>query len=163
MKTFSSKSSTSVKIITIGIIAALLLLVISIIFIRKDFDPLTGSILGVIIFGVVFYFYGNSLKRIVITDKSIILEKVLRKIEIEFSQIESVKKMKYSAIPMTVGSKGFFGFIGSTMDDSISFVKDRNKMILLTTTSNRKYLFSCDNSEEVVNLLSIEKSRLTST
>ena len=160
MTTYQSKSSTLVKIITISAISALLLLVISLIFIRKDFDPLTGSILGVIVFGVVFYFYGNLLKRIIITVKSIVLEKVLGKIEIKVSQIESVKKMKYSALPITVGSKGFFGFIGSTMDDSISFVKDRKKMILLTTTSKKKYLFSCDNSKELVNLLSTEKTHL---
>ncbi|HLW33034.1 MAG TPA: PH domain-containing protein [Aequorivita sp.] len=152
MKTFPCSSSTSVKIITIGVIIGLLLLVISIVFIRKDFGPLLGSILTIIIFGLVFYFYANSLKSIVLTDKNLILQKHLGKIEIEFSQIEWVKNMQYSALPMTVGSKGVFGFIGSTVDGATSFVKDQKNMVQIKTL-HKKYLISCDSSTQLIDLL----------
>lgn len=152
MKTFSSRSSTSVKIITVGVISALLLLMISVIFIRKDFGPFLGGILGIIIFGVAFYFYANSLKSIVFTDKSLILQKHLGKIEIELSQIKSVKNLQYSALPMTVGSKGVFGFIGSTVDGATSYVKDQRNMVQIQTP-HKKYLVSCDDSTQLVDLI----------
>lgn len=151
MKTFVSRSSTSVKIITLGGILALLLLVISLAFIRKDFGPLLGSILGIIIFGIVFYFYGNSLKSIIVTEKSLILQKQMGKIEIDFSQIKSVRKMKYTSLPMTAGTKGFFGYIGNTLEGSTSFVKDQKNMVQIKT-STKKYLVSCENSDQLVEI-----------
>lgn len=50
---------------------------------------------------------------------------------------------------MTFGSKGVFGFIGITMDGSYSFVKDRNKAILLQTNT-KKFLVSCDDPDDFI-------------
>ena len=160
MKTYSSRSSVAVKIITISTISILLLLVISLTFIKKDSGLLFGVLLGITIFSAVFYFYANSLKEVKVIDKSLILKKKLGKIEICFSEILSIKNMQYSALPMTVGSKGLFGFIGSTMDGSVSFVKDRNQMVKVVTTSNN-YLISCDNSKDLVNTILIQNYSLT--
>lgn len=156
MTTYLSKSSGTVKIITISTFLVTIVVLISYILIRKDLPQIWSIILGAVILGTFFYFYANSLTSVIVTDNSIILQKKIGKIEIEFSEIDSVKMMQYSAIPMTVGSKGFFGFIGGTMDGASSFVKDRRKMVQITTTSNKKYLVSCDESENLVNSFSIK-------
>lgn len=160
MKTYSSKSSVPVKIITISTISVLLLLVISVAFIKKESGPLFGILLAFTIFSAVFYFYANSLKEVRIIDKRVILKKKLSKIEIEFSEIISIKTIQYCALPMTVGSKGVFGFIGSTMDGSISFVKDRNQMVKLITKSNN-YILSCDNPKDFVNTILLQNYSLS--
>lgn len=72
------------------------------------------------------------------------------KIEIAFSEIKSINTLQPTAITMTMGSKGFFGFVETKMDGTVSLIKNRKQMILLTTTSNKKYLFSCDNKSDLV-------------
>ena len=61
---------------------------------------------------------------------------------------------------MTAGSKGLFGYVGTTMDGTISLVKDRSQMIQIITKANKKYLFSCQNREELVTAI---HSRIIST
>lgn len=154
MNTYPSKSSNSVKLITVGGILLLILASISIIFIQQNNGLTTSIVLGAIVLAVFLYFYSNSLKEVIIEDKGLILKKNIGKIEIKFSEIKSLRNVSLSGITMTTGSKGFFGFIGSTMDGSVSFVKDRRQMIQLITTTNKKYLISCDNSEELINTFS---------
>lgn len=156
MATYQSRSSNSVKVITIGGILILILVLISTFFIKQSYSLTTVIVLGIISLGTFLYFYMNSLKEVIIEDKTLILKKNIGKIEIEFSEIETIRNVSSSAITMTAGSKGFFGFIGSTMDGSVSFVKDRSQMIQLVTTSNKKYLISCDNPEDLVNTIFIE-------
>lgn len=154
MNTYPSKSSNSVKLITVGGILLLILASISIIFIQQNNGLTTSIVLGAIVLAVFLYFYSNSLKEVIIEDKGLILKKNIGKIEIKFSEIKSLRNVSLSGITMTTWSKGFFGFIGSTMDGSVSFVKDRRQMIQLITTTNKKYLISCDNSEELINTFS---------
>lgn len=129
-------------------------------FLKQKSGLLFSFLLGTTIFSALFYLYANSLKEIKIIDKSLILKKKLGKIEICFSEIISVKNMQYSALPMTVGSKGVFGFIGSTMDGSVSFVKDRKQMVKVVTTSNN-YIVSCDNSKDLVTTILLQNYSLT--
>lgn len=155
MASYPSRSSNSVKVITAGGILILILVSISTVFIRQNYGLITGIILGIIVLGTFFYFYANSLNEVIVEDKALILKKNIGKIVIKFSEIESVKNVSSSALTMTTGSKGFFGFIGSAMDGSVSLVKDRSQMIQLITTSNKKYLISCDNSKALVDSLFI--------
>ncbi|MGO3181755.1 MAG: PH domain-containing protein [Aequorivita sp.] len=143
------------KVITAGGILILILVSISTIFIRQNYGLTTGVILGIIVLGTFFYFYANSLNEVIIEDKTIILKKNIGKIVIKFSEIESAKNVSSSALTMTTGSKGFFGFNGSAMDGSVSLVKDRSQMIQLITTSNKKYLISCDNPKALVDSIFI--------
>lgn len=92
----------------------------------------------------------------ILENETLILKKNIGKIEIKLSEIDAVKNASSSALTMTTGSKGFFGFIGSTMDGSVSFVKDRSQMIQIITTSDKKYLISCDNSKELAHILFTE-------
>lgn len=155
MVSYPSRSSNSVKVITAGGILILILVSISTIFIRQNYGLTTGVILGIIVLGTFFYFYANSLNEVIIEDKTIILKKNIGKIVIKFSEIESAKNVSSSALTMTTGSKGFFGFNGSAMDGSVSLVKDRSQMIQLITTSNKKYLISCDNPKALVDSIFI--------
>jgi hypothetical protein len=50
---------------------------------------------------------------------------------------------------MTHGSKGVFGFIGNTMDNSVSFVKDRGSMIQIKTI-DKKYVFSSERPDQLI-------------
>jgi hypothetical protein len=51
---------------------------------------------------------------------------------------------------MTYGSKGVFGYIGNTMDDSISMVNDRKNMVRIIT-KEKKYTISSDRRKDLIN------------
>lgn len=155
MHTYPSKSSNSVKVMTVGGILILIAVLISIVFTKQDYSLLIAIILGAIVLTFFIYFFSNSLKEVTVENKTLILKKNIGKIEIDFSEIKSIKTLQLSAITMTTGSKGFFGFIGTTMDGSVSFVKNRSQMVLLTTNSNKKYIFSCDKPKDLVETVSI--------
>lgn len=82
----------------------------------------------------------------------IILKKNIGQINIPKSDILEVNRLNFSNLTMTAGSKGVFGFIGNTMDDSVSFVKDRKKMLRITT-QNKKYILSSENADELVSAI----------
>lgn len=157
MPTYPSKSSNSVKVMTVGGILMLIAILTSIVFINQDYSLLIAILLGAFVLTFFFYFFYNSLKEVTFENKTLILKKNIGKIEIDFSEIKSIKTLQPAAITMTTGSKGFFGFIGTTMDGSVSFVKNRSQMVLLTTTSNKKYLFSCNNPKDLVATVSTGK------
>ncbi len=77
------------------------------------------------------------------------LKKNFGQIQIPKTDILDVNFLRYSNLTMTYGSKGVFGFIGNTMDDCSSLVKDRKKMIQVITKS-RKYIISADTPEDLV-------------
>ena len=149
MKTYQSKSSIFVKIATASILIVVTMIAIMLTTTDKSYGLMGGVILSLLIFGSVIYFYSNSLKKIIIEKDSIILQKNIGQIKILKVDIIEVSRLCYSNLTMTYGSKGFFGFIGKTMDDSISLVKDRKNMLRITT-KNKKYLFSSLNSDQLV-------------
>jgi hypothetical protein len=89
------------------------------------------------------------LDKIIIEENTIILKKNIGQIKIPKSDILEVNRLSFSNLTMTFGSKGVFGFIGNTMDNSISLVKDRKKMLRITT-QNKKYILSSENADELV-------------
>ena len=149
MKTYQSKSSILVKMTTIGTLILVTMIAIMLITTDRNYGLIGGIILSSLIIGCVIYFYSNSLKKIIIENDSIILQKNIGQIKIPKSDIVEVSRLGYSNLTMTYGSKGVFGFIGNTMDDSISLVKDRKNMMRITT-KNKKYIFSSDNCDELV-------------
>ena len=149
MKIYVSKSSTFVKIITTGTLILLAMAALTLIASDKSYGLIGGIILIALILGSLIYFYSNSLDKIILEKNMIILKKSFGQINIPKSDILEVKKLNFSNLTMTVGSKGVFGFIGTTMDDSISFVKDRKNMLRITT-QNKKYIVSSENADELV-------------
>ena len=63
--------------------------------------------------------------------------------------IESVNKVEFSNLTSTFSSKGFFGFNGNLMDNSITLINNRKKIVRISTLG-KKYLLSVDNPGELV-------------
>lgn len=149
MKTYLSKSSIFVKIATAGTLIIITMVALTLFAIDKSYYLIGGIILITLLFGTLIYFYANSLDKIILEKNMIILKKNIGQINIPKSDILEVNRLNFSNLTMTVGSKGVFGFIGNTMDDSVSFVKDRKKMLRITTR-NKKYILSSENADELV-------------
>lgn len=152
MEKFSSNSSRLVKLITLSTFTLLVLVAFVLIIVEGRLGSVSGIIFLVVVMGSAFYFYSQSLKELIITDTNLILKKNLSKVVIDFEDIESVVKLKYADIPMVIGSKGVFGFLGKTMDGSTSYVKNRKKMVHIIT-ADKKYLISCDERDAFVEKL----------
>ena len=129
MKEFRSKSSNQVKLITVGGLLSLPLIMLSLFVKMKIFGIVIAIIIALLVVSTFLYFYSKSLVKLIIDDKFVVLKKNIGFDKIYYEEINCITKLEYSEIPMTVGSKGFFGFIGTTMDNSYSYVKNRNEMI----------------------------------
>lgn len=150
MKNYISKSSFSVKLITIGIVIVMGIVVFSTLALNDKYGIIGGIIISLVILSTLIYFYANSLKKILIGEKHLTLEKNIGKIEIPFSDIIKIEKLDFSNLSMTYGSKGVFGYIGITMDDSISMVNDRKNMVRIIT-NDKKYTISSERPQELIN------------
>ena len=147
MKVYNSKSSLSVKVITIGLTIFLGIVALSIFVLNEKYGTISGIIISIIVLGTLIYFFANSVKEIIMGERNLTLKKNIGKIEIPFSDIVKIEKLAFSNLTMTYGSKGVFGYVGNTMDNSISMVNDRTKMVRIITKEN-KYTISADNREE---------------
>lgn len=147
MKTYTCSSSKLVKIITTTSFILFVLIAFILIFAPGKWSSASGGIFLAVILSTVFYFYTQSLIRIRLDKRFLVLKKNLGSIKLPYEEIDKVVKLKYADIPMTIGSKGFFGFIGQTMDGSRSFVKDRKQMIQIVS-GEKKYLISCDQRDD---------------
>ena len=160
MKIYTSKSSFSVKLITIGIIVSMGILIFSLFTLNENYSTISGIIISAIILGALIYFYANSLNKIIVGERNITLKKPFGKIEIPLSDIIKIERLEYSNLSMTYGSKGVFGYIGNTMDDSICLVKDRRNMIRIIT-KEKKFTISSDRpSELITNLKNVAQQSL---
>ncbi len=149
MKTFQSKSSFEVKMITIAIIAVMGLLSFSVIVIKENPLTIIELSVGLLVAMVLFYFYAISLDKVVVNEHQIKLKKMIGNESISFSDVRKVERLAFSNLTMTIGSKGFFGYRGSTMDDSRLMVKDRSKMIRIYTV-DKHYTISCEDPDTLV-------------
>lgn len=153
-RVYLSKSSTFVKLVTIGTLVLLVLASLTLMTINSSYGVIGGTILNVLIIGTVIYFYATALEKIMLEKDNLILKKKVGKITISKIDIISVNKLEYSNLTMTCGSKGFFGFIGSTMDDSVSLVKDRKNMLRIVT-KDKKYIVSAEKRGELINEIKV--------
>ena len=149
MKTYLSKSSVFVKIATSSLLLIIVMTLLSLISTGRKFSLIGAIVLIALILGTLIYFYSNSLNKIILEKDAVILKKNIGQIHIPKHTILEVSRLCFSNLTMTYGSKGFFGFIGKTMDGSSSFVKDRKKMIRITTRS-KKYIVSSEDADEIV-------------
>ncbi|MCL8006122.1 PH domain-containing protein [Gelidibacter japonicus] len=150
MKNYNSKSSFSVKLITIGIVIVMGIVVFSILTLNETYGIIGGIIISIIILSALIYFYANSLRNILIGENYLTLKKNIGKIEIPFSDIIKIEKLDFSNLSMTYGSKGVFGYVGNTMDDSISMVNDRKNMVRIIT-NDKKYTISSERPKDLIN------------
>lgn len=156
MKIYLSKSSVFVKIATSSLMLTMIMTLFPLITIGRKFSLMGAIVLIALILGTLIYFYSNSLNKILLEKDAIILKKNIGQIHIPKSSIVEISRLCFSNLTMTYGSKGFFGFIGKTMDGSSSYVKDRKEMIQITTT-NKKYIVSSENANEIVREIKLSK------
>ena len=149
MTIYLSKSSVFVKIATISTLIILILVALTLMTTANNYGVIGGTVLSILIIGTVIYFYSNSLDKIILSKDALILKKNFGQIIIPKNDIIDIKKLEFSNLPMTYGSQGIFGFLGNTMDDSVSLVKDRRNMIRITTKNN-KYIVSAEESDKLV-------------
>ncbi|WP_027126412.1 PH domain-containing protein [Gelidibacter mesophilus] len=149
MRIYYSKSSLYVKTATISAFVLLALAIWSLFLSNNDYGQLSGMIFSLLILATIVFFYSNSLNKIIVRNDMFTLKKNFGQIQIPKTDILDVNFLRYSNLTMTYGSKGVFGFIGNTMDDCSSLVKDRKKMIQVITKS-RKYIISADTPEDLV-------------
>ncbi|SRR5690554_412244 len=149
MNSYLSKSSTFVKIATIGTLILLTLILISLFVSNNQYGMIGGIVLTILTVGTTIYFYANSLNKINVGKDYLTLKKNFGQIKIPKNEIIGITKLKYSNLTMTYGSKGIFGFVGNTMDNSYSLVKDRKNMVKIST-KNKKYIISSDEPDKLV-------------
>lgn len=150
MTIYLSKSSVFVKIATISTLIILILVALTLMTTANNYGVIGGTVLSILIIGTVIYFYSNSLDKIILNKAALILKKNFGQIiVIPRNDIIDIQKLEFSNLPMTYGSQGIFGFLGNTMDDSVSLVKDRRNMIRITTKNN-KYIVSAEESDKLV-------------
>lgn len=149
MTIYLSKSSVFVKIATISTLIILILVALTLMTTANNYGVIGGTVLSILIIRTVIYFYSNSLDKIILNKDALILKKNFGQITIPKNDIIDIQKLEFSNLPMTYGSQGIFGFIGNTMDDSVSLVKDRKNMIRITTKNN-KYIVSAEESDKLV-------------
>lgn len=128
MKNYHSKSSFSVKLITIGIVIVMGIVVFSILTLNETYGIIGGIIISIIILSALIYFYTNSLRNILIGENYLTLKKNIGKVEIPFSDIIKIEKLDFSNLSMTYGSKGVFGYIGNTMDYFTNSILSRHRV-----------------------------------
>lgn len=163
MKTMYFKSNMDVKVRVLTYTICMILVLVSIslfvLFLRSEGDIYTRFsflLIAFLLTGTAFYFYIQRVREIVyIADDKLILKKSFSSVTIPVGEITSIRKVNYNSIPMTFGSKGFFGFIGSTMDDYVSNVSNTSEMLAIETKS-KKYLLSCQSSAELVSIMNNE-------
>lgn len=148
MKVFPSKSSALVKLITFSFVAIVILVSISLVMAIEDKGIYYGAGITVVLFAVAFYFYTQSVVNVTLSDDALVINKKFGRIALPFQTITAVEKLGFHSLVLN-GSKGVFGFIGIPMDDSYSYVKDRNKMIKIYT-DQKNYLLSCESRDELM-------------
>lgn len=150
MKIYKSKSDPYVKMTTSVVLIVLFLVIVMLMYTEVKYGVLGGFILSIFIVAMVVYFYASALKEVILEKEMMTLKKNFGRVIIPETKIKSVHRIVFSNLTMTYGSKGVFGFIGNTMDGSMSLVKDRNAMIQIVT-STKKYIFSAEKPDELVN------------
>ena len=147
---FTSKSSKEVTIISTLSIVLLGIIIASVLLMNvSGMALLTRIIIVGFIFLAFLYFFSISLRRIVIKDDSIMLDKNIGSEHIQLKTVSRMELLAFSNLTTTYGSKGIFGYNGSLMDDSKTLVNDRRKMVKIYTP-DKNYIISCDEPERLM-------------
>jgi hypothetical protein len=98
------------------------------------------------------YFALESPRLFELTEEGVILHKIRGKVQISFAEINKVEPYFPNKDVRYFGSGGFFGYVGKFTNLDIgsyqAYVGDF-KQAFLVQTENEKYVFSCENSDEI--------------
>src|SRR5690554_3410347 len=148
MKIFKSRQSTEVTVITVGVTAVMVMILLTIIATGVLLSPIVLAV-GLLVLIILFWFYAHSLDQVSIANGQLNLRKKMGSEIIPLADIQRVERLAFSNLTMTAGSKGFFGYIGGSMDNSKLMVNDRTKMIRIYT-AGKHYTLSCESPESLI-------------
>lgn len=106
------------------------------------------------------YFMMMAPTSIVLTNRQVILQKLIGKIAINYDDIRSIQSCPFSHSEnrRLLGSGGYCGYTGVFYHKNVgqyhSFIGDKNQAFLIETKSGKKYLFSCNDYQKVIELVS---------
>lgn len=100
-----------------------------------------------------------------ITDNSLILHKLLGRLTLPFDQIRTIDIYQSEGVNARIcGSGGLFGFTGLFYNKQIgkyrSYIGSYRQAFLVTMLNGKKYLFSCENREQIVALVKPKLTKL---
>lgn len=110
------------------------------------------------VFLIFLYFILQSPRYIILTDTEIILNKLYGNIIIKQCDIKLIEDYKTDKSDIRrIGSGGFCGYIGKFSNAKIgnytSYVCNDEQSFLIQTNQGKNYVFSCENKEQVINML----------
>ncbi|MDR2806299.1 MAG: PH domain-containing protein [Dysgonamonadaceae bacterium] len=108
------------------------------------------------------YFISASPSFIELNETEITLHRLKGNLTIPLNRITEIKPYKPDKSELRYfGSGGWFGFIGSFSNATIgryqSYVGDYAQAFLIVTKEDKKYVFSCENPEELIRFVQIHK------
>lgn len=116
-------------------------------------DAVYYAIVIAIMAFTILYVYLISPKSIELNDTSLIMHKVAGKIIIPLEDIKEIRPYDQSGLRL-FGSGGLFGSIGLFTNNDIGrhyeYVGDFSEAFLVVLNSGKKYVFSCENSDKVI-------------
>lgn len=155
MKTYKSKYSTRVTLVSALYISILLYFPLSFnFFLKTKAITLFGIIYLVVLIAWILFSFAQTLRKVTLDENRLTLHQVYQKISIPLSEIKeidvpAVANYKIKFAPALFGHRIFLG------KEVFTWVKDQNKMVLIKA-QNQKYLFSCDNRDNLIE--SVRKS-----
>lgn len=152
MKKYKSSSSKLVLTISTLLSIAILFAIIGVLLNRDQIGTVGAWGIVCVLFVIPVIAFLQSPRQIEITTNELIIYKGLHKNRIPISSIKETKKIDMPILTMPFGSKGYFGFIGRTMDGKISLVKNKKDVIQIDTESE-SYLISCETPEQLIKQL----------
>ncbi len=119
----------------------------------------------VIILSAIMYAIYLAPHFISITNDSLILHKLLGRLTLPFDKIKTIDNYQLEGTNARLcGSGGFLGYTGLFYNKKIgkyySYVGSYRQAFLVTMISGKKYLFSCENREQVVALIKFKLTKL---
>jgi uncharacterized membrane protein YobD (UPF0266 family) len=145
---YKIKSSLVVKFITFAGMVSIISIVF---FAYQEVFKQKNVISGIILFSIIIVIIGilflrTPKKIILLPNNNLIIKKQIGEIEIK----DITALYQVSKIPaFSIGTKGFMGFQGKTMDNYSSYIMDEKEIIAIETKS-QKYLISCKHSKNLI-------------
>jgi hypothetical protein len=149
------KSSLVIRIITFSFgLLAMALIAGSFYYITNSIEEniyyaLAIILLDLFVLVIIIFLFLNRPKNVMVDSKYLLINFPTKTLRIELDKI--VEARKINRVPVfRIGSKGFFGFIGVTIDGSKCFITDPSNTFYLKTSNEKGYYFSCENVERII-------------
>jgi len=160
MQSTKLKVNWSTSVIVITLVGSVIVFAVGYVLIKllyNDFSFLNVSS-ALLIFGTLFACALQSPRYIVLTDDKLIVKKLFGTFSVERSKIRRVESYAPDSSEVRLfGSGGFFGYLGKFSSAKIgsyrSFVCNFKQAFLIQTFDGKKYVFSCENRDEVINTI----------